>query len=63
MVMFEIKSNSSDRWSGSLLESETGDIIGEEWQASSRSELIAEVIKWVPLTHLRFQDAMDPLDP
>jgi len=61
--MFEIKSNCSDRWSGHLLEADTGDIIGEEWSAASRSELIGQVLKWVPLTHLEFHDAMDPLDP
>ena len=61
--MFEIKSNCSDRWWGNLLETETGDVIGEEWSAPSRSELIGAVLKWVPLTHMQFQDAMDPFDP
>ena len=63
MVIAEIHENCSGVWSGQLVESENGRPIGERWSAATRSGLIATINKWVPLTHLKFRDCMDPLDP
>jgi len=63
MVVAEISDNASGIWNGQLRESETGQPIGQAWCAGSRSELIALMRHWLPLTHLMFLDRMDPLDP
>lgn len=63
MIVAEISENLSGVWSGQLRESDTGDPLGESWQAQSRAELIATMRHWLPLSHVTFQDRMDPLDP
>ena len=63
MVVAEIRENCSGVWTGQLRESDTGAQIGRPWVARSRGELIATMRKWVPLSHLVFQDRMDPTDP
>lgn len=63
MVIAEIHGNSAGLWTGRLRDSETGQPMSGIWQARSRSELIAEIKRWTPLSHLLFRDRMDPLDP
>lgn len=63
MVVAEISENVCGLWNGQLRDSDSGDPIGPPWHAESRSALIAEMRRWVPLSHLSFQDRMNPLDP
>ena len=63
MVVAELIPHCSGIWSGQLLEEESGRSLGEPWFADSRSELISKMSYWLPLTHLKFRDAMNPLEP
>ena len=63
MIIAELSENVSGIWCGRLRDSNTGQPVGTGWFASSRSELVAMIKWWTPLSHLQFRDRMNPLDP
>lgn len=56
MPVAEIRFINLGDWRGQLRDSETGEKIGEEWQADQRGALIGKMRAWLPLTHLVFRD-------
>ena len=63
MIVAEISGNVSGQWNGQLRESDSGEPVGESWHSDSRGGLIAKMRHWLPLTHIEFQDRMNPIDP
>lgn len=63
MIEAEIWENETHLWRGQLRDPWTGTRMGEVWSAPSRGELISLMRKWIPLSHMRFYDRVDPLDP
>lgn len=56
MITAEIRFLRLGLWTATLVDSANGSPCGERWEASSRSELIGLVRKWIPLSHLIFRD-------
>ncbi|MEK7343392.1 MAG: hypothetical protein AABZ73_06170 [Pseudomonadota bacterium] len=48
------------RWFGQLVDEGSGRRDGMIFTATSRGSVIAEIRIWVPLTHLKFEDRLDP---
>lgn len=59
----EIWSNVSGLWFGQLIDPITGDKHFMVFTATSRGSVIAEMRYRLPLTHLIFEDRIDPTDP
>jgi hypothetical protein len=59
----EIWSNVSGIWFGCLVDPWTGKRDFMTFTASSRGSIIAEMRYRIPLTHLIFEDRIDPFDP
>ncbi|ATI82268.1 hypothetical protein A6768_21240 [Sphingobium yanoikuyae] len=47
-------------WFGQLVDEDSGKRDGTIFTAISRGSVIAQISIWVPLTHLKFEDRMDP---
>jgi hypothetical protein len=59
MIVAEIHPTHLGDWRGQLRDTQTGQQIGEEWQAPQRGALISKMRKWIPLTHLSFRDVAE----
>jgi hypothetical protein len=60
MIVAEIRPEHLNDWRGQLVDTETNSIVGEEWRATQRGELIGRMRSNIPLTHLKFKDVSGP---
>lgn len=60
MVQVDIWAGNLSEWHGRLRDPLSGRLVGEEWIATQRGELIGRIRNVLPLTHLKFVDVGQP---